>query len=113
MARILYCWRCKTDVPMLEEHEWDDVSAALTEGISEIQHYRRQHGASVKEARDHVYWQGGFARYRELTGYSGSDPEVVWHHRLSLLGPLCHACGKPLRTPRASFCAGCGTKRSA
>jgi D-alanyl-lipoteichoic acid acyltransferase DltB (MBOAT superfamily) len=29
MARILYCWRCRTDVPMLDEAEWAQVFALL------------------------------------------------------------------------------------
>jgi len=25
MAEALYCWRCKTRFPMLEEHEWQVI----------------------------------------------------------------------------------------
>jgi hypothetical protein len=25
MVKVLYCWRCKMDIPMLEEHEWHEV----------------------------------------------------------------------------------------
>jgi len=25
MAEVLYCWRCKTRFPMLEEHEWQVI----------------------------------------------------------------------------------------
>jgi hypothetical protein len=25
MAKLLYCWRCKMDIPMLDESEWEYV----------------------------------------------------------------------------------------
>jgi hypothetical protein len=51
-------------------------------------------------------------RYFELTGFRETNINAVWHHRLSLYGPPCEACGKPLRTPKASFCAACGAPAS-
>ena len=47
-------------------------------------------------------------RYRELTGFEETNPNAVLHHRVALYGPPCRTCGKPLRTPRARFCAACG-----
>jgi len=35
----------------------------------------------------------------------------VLHHEAARYGPDCTACGKPLRTPRAKFCAECGADR--
>jgi hypothetical protein len=49
--------------------------------------------------------------YQRLTGFRESNPNAVMHHRLSLFGPPCHSCGKPLRTPQASKCMACGAKR--
>ena len=45
--------------------------------------------------------------YRLLTGWEETNPAAIGHHRISLYGPPCESCGKPLRTPRARFCAAC------
>ncbi len=51
--------------------------------------------------------------YNNLTGSNIADDEynTVLHHQISQYGPECENCGKPYRTPLASFCAACGNKR--
>jgi hypothetical protein len=108
MSKVLYCWRCRADVPMLDEHEWRQVLPELTIGLRQIKHYRQAHEATLEEAKNETYGRGALARYRDITGFHETDPEVIWHHRLSLYGSPCEDCGKPLRTPRARMCAACG-----
>jgi hypothetical protein len=50
--------------------------------------------------------------YNRITGFGETNVNAVFHHRISLYGPPCETCGKPLRTPQATFCAACGKKRS-
>jgi hypothetical protein len=45
--------------------------------------------------------------YERVTGYRETNPSAIYHHVLSLYGPPCRHCGKPLRTPRARFCGSC------
>jgi hypothetical protein len=52
-------------------------------------------------------WQA-LEAYRRITGFEETNINAVWHHSLSLYGPPCHKCGKPLRTPRALWCPACG-----
>ena len=41
------------------------------------------------------------AEYERITGLGETNPNAVFHHRLSEYGPPCRHCEKPLRTPQA------------
>lgn len=112
MARNLYCWRCDMVLPMLEDHEWEIVAPLLGESLSGLQRYRQENGVSLAEARDRALGQAALDRYRELTGFNETNINALWHHHVGLHGPPCACCGKPLRTPKAGFCAACGTVRA-
>jgi hypothetical protein len=113
MARILYCWRCRTDVPMLDEAEWAQVFALLSVSIVRLQEYREVHATSLPDAMRHVpVGRDALAKYREFTGYEEANINALHHHRASLYGPPCATCGKPLRTPRAKLCAACGAMKA-
>lgn len=51
--------------------------------------------------------------YFEVTGLEETEPNAIMHHRIAQYGPQCEKCGKPYRTPVASFCAACGNKQNA
>ncbi len=48
------------------------------------------------------------ALYQQMTGMEETHVNAIHHHRISLYGPPCPACEKPLRTPKARMCAACG-----
>lgn len=50
--------------------------------------------------------------YALFTGVVETVPNAIAHHVASSYGPPCEHCGKPLRTPRARWCPGCGGWRS-
>jgi hypothetical protein len=50
------------------------------------------------------------AEYERMTGMADCHHNAIMHHRISIYGPPCVHCGKPLRTPRARFCAACGER---
>jgi hypothetical protein len=112
MATTLYCWRCNRDASMLSEQEWAVIEPLLLCMVSEVQQYRKDNEASLAEAANQNFGQKVLLHYQELTGATESSPDVLWHHRASLFGPACMSCGKPLRTPKATFCAACGASRA-
>ena len=112
MPESLWCWRCKMVIPMLTESEWEKLELHLTSAIEEVQQYRQEHNCSLAEAKERGFGRNALRVYRELTGFEETNFNSLFHHRLSIYGPPCASCGKPLRTPRASFCAACGTKRT-
>jgi hypothetical protein len=48
MPQTIYCWRCKMDVPMLTEEEWQLVNPASL--YDQIIRYRKETGCSLTEA---------------------------------------------------------------
>jgi hypothetical protein len=104
-----YCWRCRMNVPMLDEAEWAMVAPLLSSAIQDVKDYRDRHGVSLAEAKDKALGASALAKYHALTGFSETNVNALWHHRASLYGKPCATCGKPLRTPIATFCAACGS----
>lgn len=90
--RLLYCWRCRREVPMLSEDEYQFVMSFLA-AESGIPFGERQ--------------QQALDAYRQITGENETKFTVLCHHRLALYGSPCRYCHKPLRTPRATLCGCC------
>lgn len=87
--QMLWCWRCQTEVPMLDEEEFALLQAKM-----------------CRFSRANL--QAALAEYQRLTGVSESNVNVIWHHRIAQYGPPCPGCGKVLRTPVAYKCFECG-----
>ncbi|MBN8227241.1 hypothetical protein JYK02_06925 [Corallococcus macrosporus] len=84
---------------MLDEVEFEEVSNLYRAAFRSTEPTMEARFASVSQA------------YERLTGYVGCHPNAVMHHRIAQYGPPCTACGKPLRTPEARYCAACGNVR--
>ena len=93
--KMLWCWRCKTEVPMLDDEEFNRVSTLFNTG-TEGSSRERMFGPFLRE-------------YERITGFHENNPNAIYHHVLSMYGPPCAKCGKPLRTPRATLCGFCMT----
>ncbi len=112
MPKTYFCWRCEIPVPMLTEEEWEEVEPLLRKDIEHIKAYRTETGVELREALDTLRHEA-CERYFEITGFKETNPNALWHHRLSIHGSECTQCGHLFRSPEASFCANCGNKPGA
>ena len=96
---ILWCWRCKMEVPMLDEAEFKIASKLYGDAFSKT-------GMSLKDR-----FQPLLEYYETVTGFKEATPNAIMHHRITQYGPPCQNCGKPYRTPLATFCPACGNKQ--
>lgn len=106
--KVLWCWRCRMDIPMLDADEWAEVHRALEEGIRGIEADRETEGSELTSDLVPRFCAGALDAYERITGFRETNPNALWHHRIALYGPPCPICGKPLRTPKAKLCAACG-----
>jgi hypothetical protein len=97
----LWCWRCKMEVPMLDEEEYKVASQLYRDGFKT----GKCNMTRKKRFKDLLDY------YKALTGVEETNPNAIMHHRIDLYGPPCECCSKPYRTSKASFCAACGHKR--
>ena len=84
---------------MLDEDEYRKAYALYGQGM------RTREGTRAER------FQALLAYYFQITGEMETEPNAVMHHRIAQYGPPCKNCGKPYRTPQASFCGACGHKR--
>lgn len=111
MAIELYCWRCRTVVPMLDESEFARLEPLLSTSVRNVKRYREKHAATIEMALLEAE-QPALEEYFRVTGYRETNVNRLYHHRMALFGPPCGVCARPLRTPRANYCAACGAPRT-
>jgi hypothetical protein len=91
--KMLWCWRCRAEVPMLDDEEFRRITSLKDKGEGTTPR-ERMFSAVLRE-------------YERVTGFPGTNPNAIYHHQLSQYGPPCSKCGKPLRTPQAKLCGSC------
>jgi hypothetical protein len=96
--KSLWCWRCKMIIPMLNEQEFQKAQLLYSEGMK------------TKTTNREVRFKKLLDYYFEITGFQETEPNAIMHHRIDQYGLPCESCGKPYRTPKATFCAACGHK---
>jgi hypothetical protein len=96
---------------MLDETEFAEVSALYADAMRSLKAYKIDHAQDSQDVI-HARFQPIREAYLRLTGFAEGNHNAIMHHRLSLYGPPCTACARPLRTPLARHCAACGKDRA-
>ena len=96
---------------MLDESEYREVFRLYGEGISASKAFRQKWGLPADGMEKEIRFKPLLDRYEQMTGLRETNPNAVMHHRLSLYGPPCVRCGKPMRSPSAKLCGSCMAPR--
>ena len=103
----LWCWRCQCVVPMLDEDEFASVADVYNDAMKGTKEFRERWGVSLENASIEERFKPVRTLYERLTGMKDCHENAIMHHRVSLYGPPCEHCNKPLRTPNAKLCGNC------
>ena len=103
----LWCWRCKSEMPMLDDEEFAEVARLHHDAFRATKEFRERWGIPLKGVSIEERFQPMLDCYERMTGMKETNPNAVMHHRLSMYGPPCKRCGRPLRTPKATLCGSC------
>ena len=93
---------------MLDEEEYRVMAAVHGACTREVKAYRQAHDALLSQTPVYDLYEPVRKEYERMTGVANCHQDAIMHHRVSIYGPPCRVCGRPLRTPRARFCAACG-----
>ena len=105
--QILWCWRCKCEMPMLDDEEYAQISRLYTESMKATKEFRERWNIPLEGISIEERFRPVRVEYERLTGMKDVHENAIMHHRLSLYGPPCKQCQRPLRTPKAKLCASC------
>jgi hypothetical protein len=94
-------------MPMLDEEEFAVAMGIFRKCVEAMQQLRRESGLPLQGASVKERFRPLLEHYEQVTGYKETNPNAVWHHRISKYGLPCKRCGKPLRSLKAKLCGAC------
>ena len=105
--QTMWCWRCKQEMPILDEDEYAEIARLYKESTLAVKEYRRRWDASLADTPLSELFAPVCAEFERITGVKEPSENTIMHHRISLYGPPCKRCHKPLRSPNARICGAC------
>jgi hypothetical protein len=94
-------------MPMLDEGEFAEISQLFQCGMRATKEFRERWGIPLESVSIRERFLPVRLRYEKMTGLKDCHENAILHHQISMYGPLCARCGKPLRTPQAKLCGAC------
>jgi hypothetical protein len=92
---------------MLDEEEFAEIARLHSEATAATKEYRERWAVSLANTPLHELYAPVCIHYERITGVKEPDHDEIMKHRISLYGPPCKLCHKPLRTPKAKICGAC------
>lgn len=105
---IQWCWRCQTEVPMLNEEEYLFLQDLYGQCVRGSLPFRRVFGSAPANYSLTERFLPLIDSHERITGVRMESANAIMHHRRALFGPGCERCGKMLRAPHARKCFECG-----
>jgi hypothetical protein len=92
---------------MLDEQEFAEIACLYRDSMRGTKEFRERWDVPLEGASIDERFRPVRDTYERLSGMKESNQNAIMHHRLSLYGPPCKNCQRPLRTPKAKLCASC------
>lgn len=96
---------------MFDEAEFKVLSDLYRDSMRATKEFRKKHDLPLEGLDIDGRFEPLRKEHERMTGWANMHQNAIIHHRLCDYGPDCTECGKPLRTPKAGFCAECGHKQ--
>lgn len=110
--KVLWCWRCKMDLPMLDEDEYEEVRTLYGQCMKATKEFREKHNVPLDAVDSKALFKPVCDAYERMTGVKETVANAIMHHRIAQYGPPCRNCRRVLRTPKSSKCFECGQPAS-
>ena len=90
------------------------MASGIETKLDEIEESYEQAEAEYRALWTDISGHSVMDECQRLTGLppTATTRKLMLSHHLSNYGPPCPECGKPFRTPKATFCAECGYKHT-
>jgi len=78
----LWCWRCRIEMPMLDEAEFAEVAKLHSEAVRGVKQFRESTGSDLRHPTISDLFRPVREKYEQLTGMKEIDENAIMHQAL-------------------------------